>query len=321
MPPARSVARPLIVLLVCCLIGGCSLSAVGSRQLDLLVSDYGMRRLLVEGEGYWHLVLLRGDPLSAPVVHIYLEGDGLPWSGPRRISLDPGPRDPLALRLMVQDPTPSIYLGRPCYHGLAESAGCSPWMWTFGRYSPQVVGSMTAALRRLWPPKDRPRLTLIGYSGGGVIGFLMAERLTEVERLVTLAANLDVDAWSEAHGYSRLEGSLNPALRAPLPGSIAQIHLLGDRDAIVPPVTISRFRSANPRAEYLRVRGYDHRCCWSEGWKGILAGMRRRSPSVGSVELPAHAGIDPVVHPVPFVEHGVVVHEGGDAAREDGREP
>lgn len=52
------------------------------------------------------------------------------------------------LRLMALDPAPSVYLGRPCYHGLA--APCRARR-SFGRarYSARVLDSMAAALRSL----------------------------------------------------------------------------------------------------------------------------------------------------------------------------
>ena len=43
---------------------------------------------------------------------------------------------------------------------------------------------------------------------------LLAERLEMTQAVVTIAANLDTDAWTELHGFSALEGSLNPAASA-----------------------------------------------------------------------------------------------------------
>ncbi len=63
---------------------------------------------------------------------------------------------------------------------------------------------------------------------------LVAARMEQVRQVVTIAANLDIDAWAEHSGYSRLRGSLNPATQPPLPTHIQQIHLAGGRDLRVP---------------------------------------------------------------------------------------
>lgn len=230
-----------------------------------------MERRVVPGAGFRHLVFIEGDLAAARDIHIYLEGDGLPWATRYRVAPDPTPRSPLALRLMASDPAPSIYLGRPCYFGLTEGDPCSPWLWTHGRYSPQVVDSMRAAIASVLPPDSTARITLIGYSGGGVLAALIAPRLAGEVRLVTIAANLDIDAWADHHGYSRLSGSLNPAGQPPLDARIEQLHLTGGRDQVVPSATSARFLARNPGAAVRSFGGYDHRCCWREGWPEILA--------------------------------------------------
>ena len=78
------------------------------------------------------------------MLHVYLDGDGTPMLGSYPAA-DPTPRDPLVLDLMALDSTPSIYVGRPCYHGLS-GAPCSPSLWTSGRYSEPVVASMAAGI-------------------------------------------------------------------------------------------------------------------------------------------------------------------------------
>ncbi|WP_245232600.1 alpha/beta fold hydrolase [Thiorhodococcus minor] len=232
-----------------------------------------MERCVVSGAGFRHLVFIKGGLGSAPDVHVYLEGDGLPWVSRHRIASDPTPRSPLALRLMAMDPAPSVYLGRPCYFGLADGDPCRPWLWTHGRYSAEVVDSMRAAVRAVLPPDSTARITLIGYSGGGVLATLIAPHLAGEVRVTTIAANLDIDAWADHHGYSRLSGSMNPADQPPLDARIGQLHLMGERDQVVPPATTARFLARNPMAAVRSVSGYDHGCCWLEDWPGVLASL------------------------------------------------
>lgn len=203
-------------------------------------------------------------------LHVYLEGDGTPWLTRTRISPDPTPRDPLALRLMALDPAPSLYLARPCYNGTATQAGCGPWYWTMGRYSKPVLGSLASALRGLIDAEAVTELVLIGYSGGGVLAWLLAHRIPETRALVTIAANLDIDAWADLHGFSRLTDSFNPAAGPPLPASIEQRHLVGDRDREVPASIISGLgKLLGPDAQVL-IMPSDHRCCWLGLWPDVL---------------------------------------------------
>lgn len=230
----------------------------------------------IAGDPFQHLIYRRGIWDKSSPVHVYLEGDGVPWVTPTRIAKDPTPRIPLALRLMSRDPGPTLFIGRPCYHGLAASPGCSPWLWTHGRYSEAVVRSMAAALRRALGPDTDREVTLIGYSGGGVLAMLIAARLEQVATVVTIAANLDTATWTDHHGYSRLLGSLNPATQPPLPARIRQIHLAGERDSRVPAHLSDQALARQPNAQLLVIPNFDHRCCWERAWPSILAGLKRR---------------------------------------------
>jgi hypothetical protein len=247
---------------------GCAPSLSGTKDLD--EARLG-ERTLVAGDGFEHLIYRRGDWKQPGPVHVYLEGDGLPWITRTAIARDPTPRNPLALRLMTKDPAPSLYLGRPCYHGLADAPGCSPWLWTHGRYSEEVARSMAAALRRALATVGDREIMLIGYSGGGVLAMLIAARVEQVTRVVSVAANLDIDAWTRHHGYSRLRGSLNPATLPPLPSRVRQIHLAGGRDVLVPPDLSRPVANRQPNADFLVIPEFDHRCCWKRDWPSILA--------------------------------------------------
>src|SRR5262245_36969268 len=135
---------------------------------------------------------------------------------------------------MALDPAPSVYLGRPCYHGLAASPGCESALWTASRYSPAVIDSMAGALRRILRTGGYNRVAWFGHSGGGALAVLLAPRFAETTDVVTIAANLEIDAWADLHGYARLAGSVNPAREPPLAPAIRQRHYVGADDRRVP---------------------------------------------------------------------------------------
>jgi len=226
-----------------------------------------MRAQIVPGTAFQHVVFEQARRPSR-TLHVYLDGDGTPWLAGRPAT-DPTPRNPLLLRLMTLDPNPSVYLGRPCYHGLSETPSCSSALWTRERYSEAVVSSMAAALRRVLEAGGFNRLAWFGYSGGGAIAVLLAPRFAETTDLITIAANLDIDAWTDLHDYPRLAGSLNPAQQPPLPARIRQRHYVGGQDRVVPEHVVAR-GPIDPNTLVV-IPSYDHTCCWETTWPAVLA--------------------------------------------------
>lgn len=209
---------------------------------------------------------------SAPggVLHLYLDGDGSPWLTRTRVAPDPTPRNALVLELLARDPVSALYLGRPCYHGEQAAPGCDPWLWSFGRYSEPVIAAIATALDRLIAAESIERVTLIGYSGGGVIAWHLAQRVPRVERLVTVAANLDLEAWTRRHGYAPLQGSLDPAAGPPLRESVRQWHLVGQHDENVPAKVTEPLRQRLGPAFRRLLIDASHADGWLEHWPDLL---------------------------------------------------
>jgi pimeloyl-ACP methyl ester carboxylesterase len=210
--------------------------------------------------------VFRQPGLRGRRVHVYLDGDGTPWLGgvPAR---DPTPDRPLVLTLMARDPAPSVYVGRPCYHGLTDTAGCTGALWTSARYSDTVVESMAAAVRRIAASEAIADIMWFGYSGGGTLAVLLAPRFRESRAVITVAANLDIDAWADRRGLPPLKESLNPARLPPLSDHIVQIHYAGGRDHIVPVGVVQRGMGTG---RLVVIPRYDHVCCWETIWTRIL---------------------------------------------------
>jgi hypothetical protein len=240
-----------------------------AARIDQQAAKFGFEKEIVYGAGFMHVVYRRGKNLTGGPVHVYIEHDGRPWLYETTVSPDPTPTNPLMLRLMALDPAPTVYLGRPCYFGLAQSAPCSPLVWTHERYSERVVESMAAALRRVLPGPDSD-VVFIGSSGGGTLAMLLAERFPGTRAVVTLAGNLDVEAWASHHRYTPLKGSLNPATRPPLNQKVIQKHYVGGSDRDVPPFIARRFAQARPGVQVIEHPNFDHRCCWEASWPEIL---------------------------------------------------
>jgi dienelactone hydrolase len=252
-------------ILLALFLAGCSTNAT---RIEKLAATLGMTRSVVAAGGFRSPIFMRGIPApqDAPLA-VFIEGDGVPWRGGMQPSLDPTTANPIALKLLARTQQPAAYVSRPCYQEMTGPR-CTPERWTFERYSDEIVASMTEAVRTAVARANARRVVLIGYSGGGVLAVLIAERLDNVAAVITVGANLDTDAWTQHHGYLPLTGSLNPASSSaahPWP----ETHLYGAQDEVVPVATTAAYFTRFPRAQQKIIAGYDHVCCWVEQWEEI----------------------------------------------------
>ena len=203
---------------------------------------------------------------------VYIEGDGAPWTTSTAPPRDPTPTQPMGLFLALREPRrPLLYVARPCqFLGADELKTCHYRHWTSERYAEAAVAAIDALITRSKQVVGARQLRLVGFSGGGVIAALIAARRDDVERLVTVAAPLDTTAWAQLHDLSPLSASLNPADFAAALVGRRQVHLLGEKDSIVPPASVTALRDKLPAAKFVVVEGYDHHCCWQADWPGVL---------------------------------------------------
>lgn len=292
--------RTVWFVFFCICLQGC---ATPSAKLNDYASGQGFERSTLRVKGFKLLVYKNTESFArkkssvtsaTEILHVYLEGDGSPWRYRTVVMPDPTPRNPLMLRLMALDEQESVYIGRPCYNGTSADPGCESRLWTSGRYSNQVVESMAAAIDVLSKRLKPDEIRLFGHSGGGALALLLAEKLPLVTHVVTIAGNLDTDAWTDHHGYTPLFSSLNPAKQPTLRQQVKQWHLVGGRDTVIPVQIVKPFVSSQVAASGFLYQGYDHGCCWVNLWPTVLSALRTRSsrPMLGSQFKTAasHAG-------------------------------
>ena len=254
------------VMLACLALNifGCS-----AYRIEDTIKNTPLTIKVITTEHFKHKVLSKqandGSHLKRAPLHIYIEGDGKPWLHSRRISLDPSPKKTIMLSLMLQDESQSVYLGRPCYFQTKDPL-CTPKWWTNARYSEKVVQSMNLAISLVKAPGRS--IVLIGHSGGGTLATLIAARRQDVTALITIAANMDTQAWASYHEYSPLTDSLNPAALPSLPDKIKQVHLVGEDDTNTPPeMLIAALHRQH--AQINVIPSADHNCCWETIWPTI----------------------------------------------------
>lgn len=263
---------PFIAILIpLSVLSGCSSAVI---RLNQQAQGYGFETVSSNTDGF--VIQSFHHPAndnSAKRLHVYLEGDGIPWESGLIPAAEPTTRGSVMLPLMAIDAAPSLYLGRPCYNGHAADVGCSASLWTDARYGERVVAAMTQTLNEFIKHQDYRELVLIGHSGGGALALLMAERLPQTVAVVTLAGNFDIDRWADFHGYHRLNGSLNPATRPAK--NIPEWHFLGQRDRQIPPQLFQDALQHRPNST-VEIVDADHQQGWQAIWPRILHRLAER---------------------------------------------
>ncbi len=259
----------ILVIFFSVLMTSCSTSS--GKRVEKKALSYGFQSQVIVAKGFSHAVYTNSaKPNSDGILHIYLEGDGIPWQLRYFVSKDPTSKHPLMLKLMDMDEQSAAYIGRPCYNGFAEEAGCDSALWTFSRYSAKVVDAMSDAINSVKKKHSARKLHLYGHSGGGTLALLIASKRSDVETVVTLAGNIDIEQWTEWHGYTPLIGSINPAKTSPLGNNVRQVHLAGAKDKKVPPAIVLDWVRSQKRSEYFVFDDFDHNCCWEDIWEQTL---------------------------------------------------
>ena len=212
-------------------------------------------------------------------LRIYIEGDGLAWRTRHYLSSDPTPIKPVALQLMQEDPSiDKAYLARPCQY--KHNDNCDNRYWSSHRFSKIVIDSMDTAVTQLKNSGGYQKIELVGFSGGGAIATLISAQRNDVDLLITLAGNLDHQAFTKWHHVTPLTGSLNPADFSQKLTQIKQIHFIGSKDRTVPPSIFDSYVKRYEKKKNIKkvILDISHSGEWGKKWKKFL--------SCPSVKLP-----------------------------------
>ena len=221
---------------------------------------------------------------------IYIEGDGAAWLGRSIPPSNPTPKQSLGAFLASQDPSATLaYLGRPCQYLDAEKlAHCPSKFWTDGRFSEEVIALSNQAIDRLLQKLQilsnskvlSKKINLVGYSGGGALATLIASSRTDVRCLVTIAAPLDTQAWTQLQQIAPLHSSLNPAAPSKNLLTIKQSHWFGVKDLIVPPASLGNYLANNgsTQTQIQTLSTANHFQPWVEEWPKIMSKTCLKSP-------------------------------------------
>jgi hypothetical protein len=212
---------------------------------------------------------------NADTIRIYIEGDGRAWETKHRLSDDPTPLNPVALRLAAIDPADNIaYIARPGQYSPTGMPDCDSKYWSGSRFSKKVINSFDRAIDLLKKESHARQVDLIGYSGGGAIAVLVAAERSDVVGLRTVAGNLDSRAFCQYHHVSELNDSMDPIDVAKKIAHIPQRHFAGSKDKIVPFAIAESFVMMEGDSDCRRitiVKDAAHNDGWTKRWKKLLS--------------------------------------------------
>lgn len=276
----RALAAALTIVLVAAVVSGCAEArrSAASEEAERIAAAAGLEPRVIAGGRFELAAYQRLAPGDGPLV-VYIEGDGQAWINRGQLSDDPTPSDPISLRLAALDEAPSLlYLARPCQFVTGSARrNCAPRYWSEARYAPEVIEAASEAIDRVKAEAGKASIELVGYSGGGVVAALLAARRRDVRKVIAVAANLDVAAWTAYHRVTPLSQSLDPADFTAALAKVPQVIFVGERDEVVPPALAAAYRAKLPAVAPVAVRpvaGFTHECCWSERWPALLREAR-----------------------------------------------
>ncbi len=209
-------------------------------------------------------------------LRVYIEGDGFAWINRHRISPDPTPRNPVALKLAAADrAAPLLYVARPCqFGGIGSNPRCTQQYWTSHRFAPEVIEAISAVIDQVKEAAGATAIDLVGFSGGGAVAVLVAARRTDVTSIRTVAGNLDHVTLHRRKQVSPLSGSLNAADVAAQVSTIPQIHFVGAEDDIIGAYVAESYRSRAAASNCIAIQtvsGASHGDGWEYMWPRLLA--------------------------------------------------
>jgi len=278
----KSIATCLVILfLIIAWLPGCSpLKKITNEENKTVWEQQALtqhfQKSLIETDNFIFTSFQKIKTLNEPII-IYIEGDGRAWITRTKLSTDPTPINPLALKLAFLDPSTNVaYLARPCqFTPLHLNKGCNPSVWSDLRFSESVIHSMNQAIDVIKMNAKAKQIHLVGFSGGGAVAVLIAARRKDVASLRTVAGDLDPRRLSQYHKTTPLTGSLNPSTVIPKITQLPQVHFTGEKDKVVPPFISEEFvREVNKLgsncAKSIIVKNANHHNGWEEEWRNLL---------------------------------------------------
>ena len=196
----------------------------------------------------------------------YLEGDGAAFRADGSVSHNPTPRGVTLRQIAYGDTYPNvIYLARPCQY--VNDTLCEPKYWSTARFSDEVIRAEYEAIKAVSTTNP---VTLIGFSGGAQVAGLLAVKYPDVklQKLVTIAGNLDVKSWTDYHRIAPLSLSDDLAKYRIEYAKFNQVHYVGLQDENIVPQITENFVTDKTKIKYIKKASHNR------GWEAAYNMIR-----------------------------------------------
>lgn len=270
----------LAIFLVSTALAACAGVEDRRDSAQQLAHRAGLSGKILQGGAFELQTFHRLDPspeaTSATLLRVYIEGDGFAWINRYRISPDPTPRNPVALKLAITDRASQVlYVARPCqFVGVGRNPYCTQEYWTSHRFAPEVIDSTSAVIDQVKKLAGATTVELVGFSGGGAVAVLVAARRSDVSSIRTVAGNLGHVTLHRRKEVSPLTGSLNAADVAAQVSAIPQIHYVGAEDDVIGIYVAESYRRRAATRNCIAIQtisGASHTGGWEDMWPRLVA--------------------------------------------------
>ncbi len=275
----------ITILLSYSCLTACSTVSSGSDQRYNMAQKIAESGQLVEKQikatPFTLTSFIKKQNLALKTAIIYIEGDGYAFNTRGRVSSDPSPKNPVALKLAAIDTAPNvIYLARPCQYTALKTQqnACEKKYWSSHRFAPEVIKAYLNALEELENSEDLKEFHLVGYSGGGAVALLLSTQSDKIKSVRTIAGNLSPNYHSRYHDVPKLHG-LDPTHYTMQLKDIPQSHYIGEKDQIVPKSIYEYYRIKFSDTHCIKEQFFPNIRHGSAGWETIWHNHHQNIPA------------------------------------------
>jgi pimeloyl-ACP methyl ester carboxylesterase len=255
----------IIVILITIILQACS----PYKQVDNFAAENNFNKQFISTKPFSIASFHRISKNTTNNITVYLDGDGRSWiAGGSRITRDPTSSSTMLFSLAKNDQQDNvIYMARPCQHSKQDIIDkvCTNKYWAGSRYSDEIVSAVNQALDQIKQQYHNQSFELVGFSGGGAIVTLVAARRNDIKKIRTIAGNLDLQEMDRFHKTIPLYESLDPIQVAKQVAHIPQVHYVGSKDIVVPPIIARNFKDASGNPDNIvivEIKDASHESGW-----------------------------------------------------------
>lgn len=178
------------------------------------------------------------------LLRFYIEGSGTP-----------NPDKTIALTMAQKDNFQnSIVLMRPCQFDEENKLCTTKEIWTTHQFSPEILEEYKMVIDYYAKKHKASKIEFIAYDSGATVALLLASRLNNVSRVITIGGILDIDEYAQNNNLPAFQNAQNPAQNYLLMEKIPQVHYVGDQDEITTKAMAEKFVKKLPHPVHAVVK-------------------------------------------------------------------